>query len=69
MTGRIIFTGDFWNYFWMSLFLGILTILTLGLLLPYVVYWQFKYFFVHMQIQMDYQWNGQQWVPLMYEAR
>ena len=50
--GRIVFTGNFWEYFGLSLALMILTICTLGLALPYWVYWSFKYFFGKMEIEL-----------------
>ena len=42
--GRIIFTGNFWEYFIQSLGL---------LVLPYWTYWQFKYFFANMEIEIE----------------
>lgn len=51
MRGRIIFTGGFWEYFAISLALMILTVLTLGLLAPYLIYWHFAYFFKNMEIE------------------
>ncbi len=50
--GRIVFVGNFWEYFGMSILLFILSILTLGILFPYFVYWSFKYFFSKMEIEM-----------------
>jgi hypothetical protein len=49
--GKIIFTGNFFEFFLFSLGLMVLSIVTLGIALPYVVYWQFKYFFTHMEIE------------------
>ena len=48
--GKIVFTGHFFEYFLKCLLLWILSILTLGLLLPYLFYWNFKYFFTRMEI-------------------
>jgi uncharacterized membrane protein YjgN (DUF898 family) len=51
--GRIIFTGNFWEYFFLSLLLLVLSVLTLGLLLPYWAYWSLKYFFTRLQIEIE----------------
>ncbi len=51
--GRIIFTGNFWEYFIMSLGLLVLSVITLGIVLPYWTYWQFKYFFANMEIEIE----------------
>ena len=50
--GKIIFTGNFWEFFFISIGLIFLSIITIGLFLPYLVYWQFKYFFDHMEIEI-----------------
>lgn len=50
--GRIIFTGNFWEYFLMAIGLLVLSVITVGLLLPYFIYWQVKYFFTHMEIEI-----------------
>lgn len=50
--GKIIFTGHFMEYFVMSIGLIILSIITLGIMLPYYMYWNFKYFFKNMEIEM-----------------
>lgn len=47
---KIIFTGNFGEYFIKSLLLGLLSIITLGLALPYAMYWSNKYFFSHLEI-------------------
>lgn len=51
--GRIIFTGNFWEYFFLSLLLLALSVLTLGLLLPYWAYWSLKYFFTQLEIEIE----------------
>ena len=43
--GKIVFVGNFWEYFGLSIALLILSIITFGIALPYWVYWSFKYFF------------------------
>lgn len=50
--GRIVFRGNFFEYFFMCLLLVVLSILTLGLFTPYLIYWSFKYFFANMTIEM-----------------
>ena len=50
--GKIVFTGNFWEYFLISLGLGILSVLTFGILLPYWVYWSVKYFFDRLEIEI-----------------
>jgi uncharacterized membrane protein YjgN (DUF898 family) len=47
---KIVFTGHFFEYFIMSIGLLALSIITLGILFPYYVYWSAKYFFTHMEI-------------------
>ena len=50
--GKVVFVGNFWEYFGLSILLFILSIVTFGLLFPYWVYWSFKYFFSHMEIEI-----------------
>ena len=49
---KIVFTGNFWEYFIMSLGLLLLSIITFGLALPYAAYWGFKYFFQHLELEV-----------------
>ena len=49
---KIIFTGNFGEYFFKSLGLAVLTVLSFGLLLPYYVYWNFKWFFTKMEVEL-----------------
>lgn len=51
MVRKINFTGNFWEYFAVSIVLVILSFVTLGLVLPYYVYWSAKYFFSHLEIE------------------
>jgi uncharacterized membrane protein YjgN (DUF898 family) len=51
--GKIIFTGSFGEYFIMSLGLFVLSVVTFGILLPYAIWWQAKYFFTHLEIEMQ----------------
>ena len=50
--GKIVFTGNFWEYFGLSIALLVLTVVTFGLALPYWVYWSLKYFFTRMEIEI-----------------
>ena len=52
MEGRIIFKGSFGEYFFISLGLFIISFLTFGILFPYYIYWQFKYFVSNMDIEL-----------------
>jgi len=47
---KIRFTGNFWEYFFTSIFLLILSVLTVGILLPYWTYWSAKYFFSKLEL-------------------
>lgn len=48
---KIKFTGSFGEFFVTALGLSILGILTFGLGFIYMAYWQFKYFFTHLEIE------------------
>ena len=50
--GKIVFTGHFMEYFIMSLGLLVLSVITFGLALPYYFYWNFKYFFSKMELEI-----------------
>jgi len=50
MNKKIKFTGNFGEYFIMSLGLLLLSVLTLGIALPYWIYWLNKYFFTRLEI-------------------
>ena len=50
--GKIVFNGNFGEYFVMSLGLIILSLLTFGIMLPYYFYWMFKYFFTRMELEI-----------------
>jgi uncharacterized membrane protein YjgN (DUF898 family) len=52
-TMKVRFTGNFWEFFLMSLGLIVLSVITFGIALPYYVYWQFKYFFTKLEIVED----------------
>jgi len=49
--GKIIFTGNFGEYFISSLGLLVLSFITFGILLPYFIYWQYKYFVAHLEME------------------
>jgi uncharacterized membrane protein YjgN (DUF898 family) len=48
--GNIVFTGSFWDYFLKSILLFLLCVVTLGIAIPYLIYWNFAYFFKHLEI-------------------
>lgn len=50
--GKINFTGSFGEFFLMSLGLLVLCLLTIGILFPYYIYWQYKYFVSHLEIEL-----------------
>ncbi len=50
--GRVVFKGSFGEFFCMSLGLIVLTICTFGILLPYFIYWQSKFFFEHLELEI-----------------
>ena len=50
--GKIIFKGNFFEYFIISLGLLVLSAITFGILLPYYFYWTAKYFFTHMELEI-----------------
>lgn len=50
--GRVVFRGNFFEYFFISLLLMLLSVATLGLFAPYLLYWSLKYFFTNMTIEM-----------------
>jgi len=50
--GKIIYKGHFGDYFVKSIGLLVLSVFTLGLLLPYYFYYQFRYFFSSLEIEI-----------------
>jgi uncharacterized membrane protein YjgN (DUF898 family) len=50
MKKKMNFTGSFGEYFVISLGLLVLSLVTLGVALPYWLFWSFKYFFTKMDI-------------------
>ena len=50
--GKIIYKGHFSTYFFASLGLIVLSVITFGIALPYYVYWTQKYFFDNMEIEL-----------------
>jgi uncharacterized membrane protein YjgN (DUF898 family) len=50
--GKIIFTGNFWEYFFYSIGLLVLSTVTFGLMFPYYCYWSIKYFVNNLEIEM-----------------
>jgi uncharacterized membrane protein YjgN (DUF898 family) len=51
MSKKIKFTGEFGEYFIMSLGLLLLSVITFGLALPYWAYWSSKYFFTKLEFE------------------
>jgi hypothetical protein len=49
--GKIIFTGNFGEFFIAALGLIVLSCITLGIALPYFIYWQYKYFVSNLEIE------------------
>ena len=49
---KIIFTGNFIEYFVVFLILFVLSVVTFGLVFPYLIYWSVKYFFTRMEIEI-----------------
>lgn len=51
--GKIYYKGNFFEYFFISLGLLILSVLTFGILLPYYFYWTMKYFVSNLEIEIE----------------
>ena len=49
---KIVFVGDFWEYFFKALLLLILSAITFGVLVPYWVYWNVQYFARNIEIEL-----------------
>lgn len=56
--GKIIFTGNFGEFFIMALGLIVLSVFTFGIALPYFIYWQYKYFVSHLEIEFYSEHKG-----------
>lgn len=50
--GKIIFKGQFLDYFLKFIGLLVLCALTFGLMTPYLVYWNIKYFVDNLEIEL-----------------
>jgi uncharacterized membrane protein YjgN (DUF898 family) len=50
-TKKVYFVGNFLDYFIKSILLLILCIITFGLLTPYFLYWNAKYFVNNLEIE------------------
>ena len=50
--GKIIFKGHFGEFFLSSIGLIVLSVCTLGLMIPYYFYWTQKYFFKNLEIEI-----------------
>ena len=50
--GKIVFTGDFWEYFFKALLLLFASAITFGVLVPYWIYWNVRYFAANVEIEI-----------------
>ncbi len=48
---KVYFTGHFFDYFFKSIGLLILCVLTFGILTPYFLYWNAKYFVNNLEVE------------------
>jgi len=51
MNKKVTFTGSFGEYFLISLALLVLSVITFGIALPYLIYWSCQYFFTKLEIE------------------
>ncbi len=51
--GKIIFKGNFWDFFLKFIGLLVLSVITFGLVLPYLFFWQMKYFVDNLEIEIE----------------
>ncbi len=51
--GKIIFKGNFWDFALKFIGLLVLTVITVGLVAPYLVFWQYKYFVDNLEIEIE----------------
>lgn len=49
---KIVFVGDFWEYFFKALGLLVASGITLGILVPYWIYWNVRYFARNLEIEL-----------------
>ena len=49
---KIVFVGDFWEYYFKALLLLFVSAFTLGILIPYWIYWNVRYFSRHLEIEL-----------------
>lgn len=54
--GKLVFKGNFRAFFLVATGLTVLSIVTFGLFLPYMIYWQVKYFASHIEVEMADIW-------------
>ena len=50
--GKVVFVGNFWEFFAISIVLLVLSVVSFGIFLPYYIYWSGKYFFNNLEIEM-----------------
>lgn len=51
--GKLIFTGNFIEFFALNLLLLFISFITFGILFPYYIYATVKYFINHIEIRID----------------
>lgn len=51
---RLVYVGDFWDYFVKALLLLIASAITFGILIPYWIYWNVRYFARNFEIELPY---------------
>ena len=47
---KYVFTGDAWEFFFISLGLIILSAITFGIAFPFYIYWMVRYFITHTEL-------------------
>lgn len=50
--GKIIYTGNFWEWLGITILLLLATVFTFGLAGIYLAYWEIKYFVTHLEIEL-----------------
>jgi len=48
--GKVVYTGSFIEFFFISLLLLLISVCTFGIAIPYYVYWTVKYFVDNLEI-------------------
>lgn len=53
MRGKFVFTGTYGPYFWGTFGRALLAAITIGIMAPYVRYFQQRYFLEHTTIELE----------------